>query len=144
MTTVFEGPWVFSCLLQPETDVGDAEGSDVALEQLKVRIRLCLLACLFVCLFVLFCLFCLFCLFVCLLFVLCVCLFVCLFVWADGLAEWLERWVEDRKVEGSNPVNSARKTEFFRVKKVVLTPCRCARSNPRVYTHAHKRPLYAR
>ena len=43
-----------------------------------------------------------------------------------GVAQWLECWTEDPKVEGSNPVRSTRKTDFFQVKKVVLTHCRCA------------------
>ena len=30
--------------------------------------------------------------------------------WDDGLAQWLERWTRDPKVEGSNPVKSTRKT----------------------------------
>ena len=46
--------------------------------------------------------------------------------WGDGLAQWLERWIGDPKVEGSNPVTSTRKTEFFRVKKVVLAHFRWA------------------
>ena len=62
----------------------------------------------------------------------------------DGLAQWLERWTGDPKVEGSNPVRSTRlkkqhdlrlwdsAAEFFRVKKVVLTHCRCAKP-PCVY-----------
>ena len=36
-----------------------------------------------------------------------------LLVRGDGLAQWLERWTEDPKVEGSNPVRSTRKTLSF-------------------------------
>ena len=52
----------------------------------------------------------------------------------DGLAQWLVRWTAgDPKVEGSNPVRSTRKTEFFRVKKVVCP-------TPVLYTDAYERP----
>ena len=53
-------------------------------------------------------------------------------VGGDRLAQWLERWTGDPKVEGSNP----------RVKKFVLTRCRCAQ-RPCVYAHIRK-TLYAR
>ena len=36
-----------------------------------------------------------------------------LLVRCDGLAQWLERWTGDPKVEGSNPVGSTRKTWSF-------------------------------
>ena len=62
------------------------------------------------------------------------------YIGGDGLAQWLERWTGDPKVEGSNPVRSTRKTfKFFRVRKVVLTRCRRAQP-PRVNTHAYERP----
>ena len=32
---------------------------------------------------------------------------------SDGLAQWLERWIGDPKVEGSNPIRSIRKTVSF-------------------------------
>ena len=56
----------------------------------------------------------------------------------DGLAQWLESWTADPKVKRSNLARSTRKTEFFQVKKVVLTRCRCAQTC--VYTYAYKRP----
>ena len=56
----------------------------------------------------------------------------------DGVAQWLEHWTGDPKVEGSNPVRSTIKT-FFRVKKVVLTRCWCAQPLC-VYMHAYERP----
>ena len=60
--------------------------------------------------------------------------------WGDGLAQWLERWTEYPKVEGSNPVRSTRNLfEFVRVKKFVLIRCRCAQP-PVVYTHEYERP----
>ena len=31
----------------------------------------------------------------------------------DGMAQWLECWTWDLKIEGSNPVRSTRKTSFF-------------------------------
>ena len=34
-------------------------------------------------------------------------------VGGDGLAQWLERWTEDPKVDGSIPVRSTRKTLSF-------------------------------
>ena len=46
-------------------------------------------------------------------------------IWGDGLAQWLEHWTGNPKVEGSNPIRGTRKTEFFQVKKVVLTRCQC-------------------
>ena len=90
-------------------------------------------------------------------------------VWGDGLAQWLERWTADPKVEGSNPVWSTRKTlcvwpvltkrvaqrrinacyrwrsegqsptsaEFFQVKTVVLTRCRCSQP-PCVYARIER------
>ena len=64
--------------------------------------------------------------------------------WGGGLAQWLERWTGDLKVEGSNPVRSTRKTEFFRVKNVVLTRCRCAQPPCvciRTHTKYHVRTL---
>ena len=54
----------------------------------------------------------------------------------DRLAQWLERWTGDPKVEGLNPVMSTRKTEFFRVKKVVPSRYRCAQP-PCVYICTH-------
>ena len=54
----------------------------------------------------------------------------------DGLAQWLERWTQYPKVEGSNFVRSTRKTLIiFRVKKVALIRCRCIQP-PCVYTQA--------
>ena len=51
----------------------------------------------------------------------------------DGVAQLVERRTRDPKDRGSNPVSSTRKKcEFFRVKNVVLTPCRC------VYARTHK------
>ena len=45
----------------------------------------------------------------------------------DEVAQWVERRTRDPKDQGSNPVGSTRKNcEFFRVKNVVLTGCRCA------------------
>ena len=58
----------------------------------------------------------------------------------DGLAQWLECWTGDPKVEGLNPVRSTKKY-FIRVKKVVLTRCRCARP-PCVYARIQK-TMYA-
>ena len=52
----------------------------------------------------------------------------------DGLAQWLERWTGDPKVEGSNPVRSTTKNKFLWVNKVVLTRCRCAQP-PCVYCY---------
>ena len=37
----------------------------------------------------------------------------------DGLAQWLERWTRDPKVEGSNPIRSARKTLSFSESKML-------------------------
>ena len=34
-------------------------------------------------------------------------------IWHDGVAQWLERWTGDPKVEGLNPVRSTEKTETF-------------------------------
>ena len=34
-------------------------------------------------------------------------------MWGDGLAQWLEHWTGDLKVERSNPVRSTRKTLCF-------------------------------
>ena len=53
--------------------------------------------------------------------------------WGDGLAQWLEHWTGDPNVEGSNHVRNTQKTEFFRVKSVVMTR-RCAQP-PCVYAH---------
>ena len=54
----------------------------------------------------------------------------------DGLAWWLERWTRDPKDQGSNPVRSPRFFgEFFQVKNVVLTRCRCALQPLCVYAH---------
>ena len=33
--------------------------------------------------------------------------------WGDGMAQWLERWTGDPKVEDLNPVRSTRKTLSF-------------------------------
>ena len=49
-------------------------------------------------------------------------------VWGDGLAQWLERWTGDPKVESSNPVRSTRKMSFSESKKVMLACCRCAQT----------------
>ena len=47
---------------------------------------------------------------------------------ALGVAQWLERWTGDPKIEGSN---------LIRVKKVVLTRCHSVNvPNPSVYTQA--------
>ena len=49
---------------------------------------------------------------------------------------WLERWTAHPKVEGSNPVRSTRKTfDLLRVKKVVLTRCRCSQPPVCIRTH---------
>ena len=42
---------------------------------------------------------------------------------SDGLAQWLERWIGDPKVEGSNPVRSIQEKRSFSESKteVVLT-----------------------
>ena len=58
--------------------------------------------------------------------------------WLSG---YLERWTGDPKVEGLNPVRSTRKTEFFWVKKIVLTRCLCAQPLC-VYKHIRK-TIYA-
>ena len=61
----------------------------------------------------------------------------------DGLAQWLERWTGDPKVEGSNPVSSTRTlVGFSESKKVVLTRCRCAQT-PCAYARVRK-TMYAR
>ena len=39
-----------------------------------------------------------------------VCMFHTLLSWVDGLAEWLECWTGDPKVEGSNPARSTLKS----------------------------------
>ena len=59
----------------------------------------------------------------------------------DGLAQWLELWTGDPKVEGLNPVRSTRKTVFFLVKNIVLTRCWCAQP-PCVYARKWK-TMYA-
>ena len=46
-------------------------------------------------------------------------------VWGDGLAQLLERWTGDPKVEGSNPFRSTRKTLNFSDSKRLY--CRCAK-----------------
>ena len=52
----------------------------------------------------------------------------------EGVAQLVERWTRDPKTRGSNAVRSTRKNcEFFWVKNVVLTHCRCAQL-PCVYT----------
>ena len=60
-------------------------------------------------------------------------------MWGDGLAQWLERWTRDPKVEGSNPARSARKTLSFSESKRL---CRLAVGVPNlhVYTQAYERP----
>ena len=60
--------------------------------------------------------------------------------WGNGLAQWLERWTGDPKVEGLNPVRSTRKTWFF-----FQSPKGCADSLsvspiPVCYMHAYERP----
>ena len=55
---------------------------------------------------------------------------------------WLESWTADPEVEGSNPIRSAIKTVFFRVKKDVLTRCRCPQTQC-VYVRIRK-TMYAR
>ena len=55
----------------------------------------------------------------------------------DGLAQWLERWTGDPKVEGSNPVRSTRKT-FLSQKGCADSLSVCP--TPHVHTHAYERP----
>ena len=38
--------------------------------------------------------------------------------WGDGLAQWLERWTGDPKVEGSNPARSTTKLSFSESKRL--------------------------
>ena len=62
----------------------------------------------------------------------------------DGLAQWLERWTEDPKIEGSNPGRSTRKPlSSYRVKNVVLTRCQCVQHPvcTRTHTKDHARTL---
>ena len=63
--------------------------------------------------------------------------------WGGGLAQWLEHWTGDSKVEGSNPVRSTRETLcFFKSKRLcwiaVGVPnrlCVYARIRKIMYTH---------
>ena len=70
------------------------------------------------------------------------CFVVVVLWWGDGLAQWLERWTGDPKVEGSNPVRSTRKTSsVFESKK----GCADSLPNPRVYLYARiRKTMYAR
>ena len=58
----------------------------------------------------------------------------------NGVAQLVEHRIRDPKNGGSNPICVMRLTkicEFFRVKNVVLTRCRCAQP-PSVCTRTHK------
>ena len=59
----------------------------------------------------------------------------------DTVAQLVERWSGDPKVERSNPVRSTRKTlSFSQSKKVVLTRCRCSQAPVCIRTHVYERP----
>ena len=62
----------------------------------------------------------------------------------DGVAQLVERRTRDPKDRGSNPVRGTRKNcEFFRVRNIVLTRCRCVQP-PCVYAHTRMITGYAR
>ena len=46
--------------------------------------------------------------------------------WGDRLAQWLERWTGYKGRGFESHQEHTKNFEFFRVKKVVLTRCRCA------------------
>ena len=60
----------------------------------------------------------------------------------DGVSQWVERRPQDpmdSMTRGSNPVRNTRKMcEFFGVKHVVLTRCRCSPIPLCIYTHAQE------
>ena len=62
--------------------------------------------------------------------------------WGDGLAQYIVRALDWRsKGRGFESLQEHKNNlEFFRIKKVVLTPCRCMCPTPRVHTHAYERP----
>ena len=61
---------------------------------------------------------------------------ICTLSGVTGLAQWLERWTGYPKGRGFESRQKHNKNfEFFRVKKVVLTRCRCAQPPVCVRTH---------
>ena len=58
--------------------------------------------------------------------------------WGDGLAQWLERRIQRTKVRIPSGSSTRKICEFFRVKNVVRTHCRCAQPNPCVSTHTQE------
>ena len=59
--------------------------------------------------------------------------------WDDGLAQWLECWTGDPKIEGLNPVRSTRKALSFSKSKR-LCGLAVGVPNPCVYTQTYERP----
>ena len=58
----------------------------------------------------------------------------------DGVAQWLERWTGDPKVEGSNPVKSTRKSLSFQSQKGCADSLSVCPNLVCIHAHAYERP----